>query len=555
MIKKILGFFILSLLFSQDDESKYLDMLESSLIKVNEAYVDSVDENELLKSGIKGMLKPLDPYTKLVVGSSKDKLDMLRTGKYGGVGIQIGNIFDTLTVLNTFEDSPAYLEGLHIGDQIIKIDSNYTKGMKIPEVAKLIKGELETEVVLHVIRPSTKQKLEFPLTRSNIKVNDVPYWGVDNNNIGYIRVNRFSRNTAKDFRKALLELAELDIDGLVIDLRSNSGGLLSNAISMLDKVVDRGLLLLETKGRLERANKKFSSRAKPIIDPSVPIAVLINKSSASASEIFAGVLQDYDRAVIIGQKSFGKGLVQSMFNLNDTTTLKITTAKYYIPSGRLIQKQDYMDDGFFTDGLDKKDSTFFTLKNKRLVSGGGGITPDVITDIMNKTDYIKTLWRKKLFLKFASIYVPEKSISLPVLITDEILNDFKDFIDGYDLKYYLPGEKELNKMEDKLIEYSKQINSKRLCDKILFWRKSKEERLIDTFQKYYDKEKDSQFYNALNYPWVINGLEREMAMVLGGKKEQIKASLYEDFDYLKAVEILKDLNKYYDILSENNLEQ
>ena len=387
MIKKILGFFILSLLFSQDDESKYLDMLESSLIKVNEAYVDSVDENELLKSGIKGMLKPLDPYTKLVVGSSKDKLDMLRTGKYGGVGIQIGNIFDTLTVLNTFEDSPAYLEGLHIGDQIIKIDSNYTKGMKIPEVAKLIKGELETEVVLHVLRPSTKQKLEFPLTRSNIKVNDVPYWGVDNNNIGYIRVNRFSRNTAKDFRKALLELAELDIDGLVIDLRSNSGGLLSNAISMLDKVVDRGLLLLETKGRLERANKKFSSRAKPIIDPSVPIAVLINKSSASASEIFAGVLQDYDRAVIIGQKSFGKGLVQTVVNIDKDRALKLTTAKYYLPSGRLIQKADYLDNGFLTDGLDTKDS-LFTTKGGRVVKGGGGIYPDIKTDIQKKSPYI-----------------------------------------------------------------------------------------------------------------------------------------------------------------------
>ena len=224
MLNFILGFFVLTFIYGteNDIENQYLKMLETSLLKLNDAYVDSVDEDELIKSGIKGMLKPLDPYTKLLVGSSKDKLDILRTGKYVGVGIQIGNIFDTLTVLNTFEDSPAYLEGLHIGDQIIKIDSIETKGKTISEVAKLIKGELDSEVVLHIIRPHKKQKLEFPLTRSNIKINDVPYWGVDDNNIAYIRVNRFSKNTAKDFRKALLELKDLEIDGLVVDLRSNS---------------------------------------------------------------------------------------------------------------------------------------------------------------------------------------------------------------------------------------------------------------------------------------------------------------------------------------------
>ena len=223
MLRVWVLFFIISLSYSNENiiDNEYLDMLEKSLIKLNSAYVDSIDADELIKSGIKGMLKPLDPYTKLLVGSSKDKLDMLRTGKYGGVGIQIGNVFDTLTVLNTFEDSPAYLEGLHIGDQIFKIDSTKTKGMKISEIVKLIKGELGTEVILHIFRPYTKQRLEFSLIRSNIQINDVPYWGVDENNIAYIRVNRFSKNTGKDFRKALLELKESGMQGLVIDLRSN----------------------------------------------------------------------------------------------------------------------------------------------------------------------------------------------------------------------------------------------------------------------------------------------------------------------------------------------
>jgi carboxyl-terminal processing protease len=195
---------------------------------------------------------------------------------------------------------------------------------------------------------------------ANIKLNDVPYWGLNEENIGYIRIKKFSKNTAKEFRDAMVEMTKNGMKGLVIDLRGNSGGLLNNAINMLDVLTPRGAELLSTRGRIERSNKTISSRRRPIVASDVPIAVLINRSSASASEILAGVLQDLDRAVIIGQKSFGKGLVQSMFNLNDTTTLKVTTAKYYTPSGRLIQKQDYLDNGFLTDGLDKHDSTFVT---------------------------------------------------------------------------------------------------------------------------------------------------------------------------------------------------
>ena len=192
---------------------------------------------------------------------------------------------------------------------------------------------------------------------------------------------------------------------------------------MLDKIVDRGEVLLKTKGRLERSNKTFSSRAKPIIDKDIPIAVLINKSSASASEIFAGVLQDYDRAVIIGEKSFGKGLVQSMYNLNDTTTLKVTTAKYYTPSGRLIQKEDYLNNGFLTDGLDKKD-TLFTTRGGRKVKGGGGITPDIEVKRNSIPPYVQGLWKAGVFLAFAAEYVPMNNIKAPVEITDKIYKEF-----------------------------------------------------------------------------------------------------------------------------------
>ena len=214
-----------------------------------------------------------------------------------------------------------------------------------------------------------------------------------------------------------------------------------------------------------------------------------------------------------------------------------------------------MKDGFFTDGLDKKDSTFVTLKNKRSVYGGGGITPDIIVDVKKKTDYVNALWRKKLFLKFASIYVPDNLITSPIVITDNMMNDFKNFISNYEIKYQLPGEKELNKLENKLNSYSDGSKSRNLFDKILFWRKTKEERLILGLHKYYEKEKLKQFENPLNINWIRNGLESEMSMIVGGKEEQIKVRLHEDSDYLKAVEVLKDLNKYYNILSENSIEQ
>ena len=187
------------------------------------------------------------------------------------------------------------------------------------------------------------------MTRANIIVKHVPYWGVDDDGIGYVRITKFSKNTAKDFSLAINDIKDEEIKGLVIDLRSNSGGLLSNAINILDKLTDRGLNLLNTKGRIKKSNRKMNSRRVPAISNNIPVAVLINKSSASASEIVSVVLQDLDRAVIVGTKSFGKGLVQSMYNLNDTTTLKVTTAKYYTPSGRLIQKEDYLENGFLTD--------------------------------------------------------------------------------------------------------------------------------------------------------------------------------------------------------------
>jgi len=528
---------------NDEDTDEYIKMFVNALNKLKIHYVDSINESESIKSGIKGLMKNLDPYTKLLEGSSKESYDVLRKGKYGGVGIQLGLRRDTLTVLAPLEDSPAYSEGIYSGDQILMIDSTSTLGMTTKDAAEIIKGDLGTIVTLRILRPSSKEMIDFDLERSNIRVKHVPYWGIDEDNIGYIRLTKFSKNASKDFRIALEELNKKKIDGLIIDLRGNSGGLLNNAINILDYLCDRGETLLKSKGKAKRANKEWTSRRKPVLDIDVPIAVLINRSSASASEIVSGTLQDLDRAVIIGQKSFGKGLVQHMFDLNDTTTLKLTTAKYYLPSGRLIQKEDYLDNGFLTDGLDVKDS-LFTTKGGRIVKGGGGIYPDVKTDIQKKSPYINELWRQGVFLSFAATYVPVNNITVENLsISKQILSDFKTFLNEYNLKYYLPGEKEFEKIKQKISKSAFSINkfSKNISkeSKFLFF---------NDIEQYYSQLKLVQYSLPENQKWIRNGLLREMSRVLSGEKERIKVSLLEDYDYNKAVKILKNLKEYYTIL-------
>ena len=537
--------------FSNDQNTQdYLDMLERAFYRVRSSYVDSINESEIIKAGIKGMMKPLDPYTRFLSGSSKDRLDMLRTGKYGGVGIQIGLRRDTLTVLTPFEDSPAYTEGIHSGDQILMIDSVKTKGMSLKDASKLIKGELGSVVVLTIYRPSARIKIPFELTRANIIIKHVPYWGVDENGIGYIRITKFSKNTAKDFDTGLEELIDENLKGLVIDLRGNSGGLLNNSINILDKLTDRGINLLNTKGRIPKSNREMNSRRAPKLSPDIPIAVLINRSSASASEIVSGVIQDLDRGVIVGEKSFGKGLVQSMYNLNDTTTLKVTTAKYYTPSGRLIQKENYLNNGFLTDGLDKKDS-LFTTRGGRIVKGGGGITPDVEIKRTSLPPYVQGLWREGVFLTFAAEYVPMNEIESPIIITDKIYRDFEVFLKEYEINYKLPGEKDLNKLKTALRSQDdlKKITNTSILSKLMFWKKSKSAilQLTGKVDKYYQNKRNGQYWDPNNIKWVKNGLLREMSLVASGNREKIRVSLIEDNVYQEAAEILLDMNRYYDI--------
>ena len=554
----LLMIFLFGLIFSQDNINKiksnnnpsskeYIKLLEKSLKLLKTNYVDSINESEVIISGIKGLMKELDPYTKLLMSDSKASYDHLRKGKYGGIGIQIGMRRDTLTVLSTFENSPAYSEGIQIGDNILMIDSTYTKNLTLKESSNLIKGELDSIVTLSIYRSVTKERLKFDLKRSNIPLKNVPYWGLDDNGVGYIRINRFSKNSDKDFKQGLEELSKNGLKSLIIDLRGNSGGLLSTAINILDNLTNRGDDLLSQKGKTSRSNREWKSRRNPVLSPEIPLIILINRRSASASEIVAGTIQDLDRGIVLGEKSFGKGLVQHMYDLNDSTTLKVTTAKFYLPSGRLIQKQDYLDNGFLTDGLDKIDSTFIT-KNGREVRGGGGIIPDVKTSKNKYSPFVNALYKEKVFLTFATDFIPrnpdlKEKLENNLVLPNQVFNEFKKFLIDYDLEYKIIGEVEFEKMKNNLLKESISINKySRLITT------NPDYNMIRDIENYFKNIKQIQIDLSDNKRDIKNGLLREFCRLLFDEKKRIAVSLKNDIEYNKAVEILNEKNEYYKLL-------
>ena len=597
----------LSPVYSNDnnyDLDEYFDLYNQIFKIFTSNYVDTLDKAELIKASFDGMFSDVDPYTKLYIGSSKDRLEILTKGKYGGIGMQIGLIQDTLTVLSPYEDSPAYSEGIQSGDQILMVDSISTIGLSATESSELIRGELDTEVFLTIRRPSSNEDILFNLIRSNITVKDVPYWGVDDSGVSYIRIKKFSKNTAKDFRKALKQILENNITkGLIIDLRGNTGGLLSNALNILDQLVPKGQNILKTKGRIEKANRNFDSKYSSKLPQNFPIVVLIDKRSASASEIVSGTLQDLDLAVILGSSSFGKGLVQRIYNVNDSISLKVTTSKYYTPSGRLIQKKDYLDNDVLTDGLEDNDSTFYT-QNGRIVKGGGGIHPDIEIKKEKIPPLVQALYKERMFIKFASDYAYSRGLSVPISMNERIIRDFILYVQSYNLEYRLPGEKELADLKDNMYDkyskkgvektkkYSRQSNGSYIIIDAYGWMRIKNgsgktiklfppethnlntgeyhlnelgqaipktglddtdfeylSSLTKDIENYFSEVKLLQYNDINNIKWIENALWRELSLVLGSEKEKIRVSLFNDIEYLKAAEIILDANQYNEIIS------
>ncbi|RMF06306.1 MAG: S41 family peptidase [Candidatus Neomarinimicrobiota bacterium] len=415
-------------------------------------YVDEIDIDKFTSETIHNIVSEMDPYTVFMEESEQDGLKLLTNGSYGGVGIQIGKQDGELTVIAPMEDSPASRAGILSGDVIVKIDSLETEGMTLNKASSLIRGPRGSKVVLTIRRRHLDTPLVFSLTRDKIVINDVALAEEVEPGLLYIRLTRFSRNAPAEMKSALQALVNSRTQGIILDLRDNPGGLLKSAIDILDYFIPKGETLLYTKGRVRNANRSYLSEHDPIVPERVKVAVLINGGSASASEIVAGAIQDLDRGLIIGQTSFGKGLVQSVIDVDSRSALKITTAKYYIPSGRLIQKPGYIEKDLIEPDSTGKD-TLFTTSNGRPVKGGGGITPDERVEGKRVPLLTQSVWREGLLFDFVRDHREDyASFAAVQQDSSRLVDQFVAFIQSDSIDIPLPGEQEAREGLQKLRE-------------------------------------------------------------------------------------------------------
>jgi carboxyl-terminal processing protease len=433
--------------------AKNLDIMATLYKEVNTYYVDEVDPAKLMRTGIESMLESLDPYTNYISESEVEDYRFMTTGQYGGIGSTIGFKDDYVYITEPYEGSPAAKAGLKAGDKLLKVDGQDVKGKFTADVSKLLKGQPNTQVTVLLERVGTEKPISITITREEINVKDVPYFGMVNDNIGYIALQGFTQESGKEVREALQELKKNpNLKGIILDLRGNPGGLLHEAVNVSNVFIDKGKLVVNTKGKMKEWEKEYFTVNNPI-DTSIKLAVLANRRSASASEIVSGVIQDYDRGVIIGQRTFGKGLVQTTRPLTYNSQLKITTAKYYIPSGRCIQALDYTnrnEDGSVGKVPDSLIKSFKTSSG-RVVYDGGGIYPDFSTETSNFSNLAISLLQKRLIFDFATLYA-SKNASIPSArdfkVSDELYQEFKDFLKDKNYDYETKSEKLIKDYKD-----------------------------------------------------------------------------------------------------------
>lgn len=485
-------------------------------------YVDDIDLDAFTKMSINNMLLELDPYTTYMEKEEKDGIEMLTKGKYGGVGIQIGLREKQLTVISPMDQSPAKRAGILSGDKIIKIDGEETSNFNIDDAAKLIRGKKDTDVTLSIQRYGETELIDFVLTREIIPVKDISYSGMLDERTGYIRLTRFSRNSDKEIRSSILNLLEENMSELILDLRDNPGGLLNSAVNILDFFTEKGETLVWTEGKSQKLNRKYTSKSDPIIPNDINIAILVNQGSASASEIIAGTLQDLDRGIVIGRPTFGKGLVQTVFNIDRDRAIKVTTAKYYIPSGRLIQKPGYLPEEILADTVTQ--DTIFQTKGGRSVSGAGGITPDHKVVLDDISPLLSASWRQGLFFNFIQKQKMNYSNIQEVEADTSLVYEFEDYLHTNDIDIFMRGEKTYLDMKEKLFELdstSVQIQG-----------------ALDILDSYFEQIA----YNQFDKEKEILGhyLLVEFADYFNGQEGRIKISSRKDKDIQMAMSILHD---------------
>ena len=505
--------------------NKSIDVFGRVYKEITANYVDEVDPEKFMQAGIEGMLGTLDPYTVHIDKEDGEEVDLMTNGKYGGVGVTIGMRDGGVRVISVMDGYSAQKQGILPGDKLLEINGTPVGSKKPDEVRNLTRGEPGTEVKVVIEREGESKPLQFVLIREEIQMKNVTYSGFVGDGIGYIRLERFSRKAGEEVRQAIngMKLGG-DLKGMILDLRGNPGGLLDAAVDVVSKFVPRGSLIVSTKGRRSEADKQYASAEEPML-PSIPLVVLTDRGSASASEIVCGSLQDLDRALIVGTRTFGKGLVQTILPLNYGAQLKITTARYFIPSGRSIQEIDYMHkdrNGVFATVPDSLKREFKTAHGRRVVEYGG-ITPDSVVKEMEVGPMVTELYRKSLFFKFANAYISEHKQAAIAGVNDEILTAFKNFLKSEKFDYQEESDKKLQEIRQVAdrSHYGKEV----LSD-------------LDLLSTAMAKEKERGFDRYKDH--ITNELNIEMMARLKGERGRIEASLKDDTQLSAAVGILKN---------------
>lgn len=432
--------------------AKNLDIFASLFKEVNTYYVDEVNPNQLIRTGIDAMLTSLDPYTNYIGEDEVENYRTMNTGQYGGIGAVTRVIGHRTLVTMVYDGYPASQNGLKIGDEVVKMDEVELSKISIEEANRLMRGQVGTTVKLTVKRMGVPEPIQLEFKREKIKISNVPYFGMVSKNIGYVQLADFTPEAGKEVKNAVVSLKEQGATGIVLDLRDNPGGLLFEAVNICNIFLPKGKKIVTTKGKVQDSNIAYETLNNPV-DLEIPVAVLINRGSASASEIVAGTLQDYDRAIIIGEKSFGKGLVQIPRPLSYNSQVKITTAKYYTPTGRCIQVLDYShrrEDGSVGSIPDSLKSPFKTTHG-RTVYDGGGIDPDISLEESEVSTLTKVLYSNGLLFDYATLYAfehPTIPNAKEFKLTDKEYDGFVSWVKTKQYNYRSPVEIELSVLKD-----------------------------------------------------------------------------------------------------------
>ena len=510
--------------------SKSQELINRVYNQIFSTYVHQIDPETFTKAAINGITEKLDPFTEFMVDDEQHNINVLSKGKYGGVGIQLSYRNNTMSVVAPMDGGPAKSAGIISGDIILKVDDIDVKEYSFNEAAAKIRGEKGSTVKLTIKRFGDDDPIDFSLIRSEIIVKTVTYSGMLSKDTGYIRLNRFNRNTPFEMQNSISTLLNNDATALIFDLRDNAGGLLTSAISMLDMMILKNTTLVSTKGRTKDSNRTFYSRRDPIIPKDVKIAILINQGSASASEIVAGSVQDLDRGIIIGQKSFGKGLVQTQYSFDDKRSIKITTARYYIPSGRFIQKRDYIDNKYIMNASDE-DSIFTTIGG-RTVYGNGGITPDSTIEPSTMKSLTSQYWRSGYFYSFSQENKHHYASFKSVLNDDSLLDKFKNYTETKE-SVDLPGEKELKIIIEKISELDS--TDIRAND------------ALNLLSDFYDREEDKRRESEQDE--IRELILLEFAGLFNGTEGRLKQALKNDETVQVALDVLSNSSTYQASLS------